>query len=154
ELQRKYPDHPAGFLIEAETYWWEAQEDPGNKKTENDYYHAQEVAANKAERAVRAARYYKPELLAYLASAHGSYARFQVTQKNAYFSALRAGLKAHRYAAQVYALDQNYYDIYVGLAAFNYFTGTLPPIIKPFVWMFGDGGDKKLGVSQFQTAME
>jgi len=154
ELQRKYPDHPAGFLIEAETYWWEAQEDPGNKKIENDYYHAQEIAEDKAERAVQAARYYKPELLAYLASAYASYARFQVTQKDAYFPALRAGLKAHEYAAQVYALDQNYYDIYVGLAAFNYFTGTLPPMIKPFAWLFGASGDKNLGISQFQTAME
>src|SRR5215831_18857637 len=154
ELQRKYPDHPAGFLIEAETYWWEAQEDPGSKKIESDYYHAQEIAQNTAERAVQAARYYKPELLAYLASAYASHARFQVTQKDAYFSALRAGLKAHDYAAQVYALDPNYYDIYVGLAAFNYFTGTLPPMIKPFAWLFGARGDKNLGLSQFQTAME
>jgi putative flippase GtrA len=154
ELQRKYPDHPAGFLIEAETYWWEAQEDPGNKKIENDYYHAQEIAEHKAERAVQAAKYYKPELLAYLASAYASYARFQVTQKDAYFSALKAGLKAHDYAGQVYDLDQNYYDIYVGLAAFNYFTGTLPPVIKPFAWLLGASGDKNLGVNQFQTAME
>jgi hypothetical protein len=154
ELQRKYPDHPAGFLIEAETYWWEAQEDPGNKKIESDYYHAQEIAQNKAERGVQAAKYYKPELLAYVASAYASYARFQVTQKDAYLSALRAGLKAHDYAAQVYALDPKYYDIYVGLAAFNYFTGTLPPMIKPFAWLFGASGDKNLGLSQFQTAME
>src|SRR5215831_6599516 len=154
ELQRKYPDHPAGFLIEAETYWWEAQEDPGNKKIESDYYHAQEIAQNKAERAVQAARYYKPELLAYLASAYGSYARFQVTQKDAYFSALRAGLKAHDYAAQVYALDRNYYDAYVGLGAFNYFAGTLPSMIKPFAWLFGAHGDKELGIEQLQTAMQ
>jgi putative flippase GtrA len=154
ELQRKYPAHPAGFLIEAETYWWEAQKDPGNKKIESDYYHAQEIAQNKAEQAVQAARYYKPELLAYIASAYASYARFQVTQKDAYFSALRAGLKAHDYATQVYALDPDYYDIYVGLAAFNYFTGTLPPMMKPFAWLFGASGDKNLGLSQFQTAME
>jgi hypothetical protein len=30
----------------------------------------------------------------------------------------------------------------------------LPPMIKPFVWLFGASGDKNLGVSQFQTAME
>ena len=154
ELQRKHPDHPAGFLIETETYWWEAQEDPGNKKSENDYYHAQEIAREKAERAVQAAKYYKPELLAYLASAYASYARFQVTQKHSYFTALRAGLKAHDYAEQVYALDGNYYDICVGLAAFNFFSGTLPSVIKPFAWLFGASGDKKLGMSQFQTAME
>jgi hypothetical protein len=154
ELQRKYPDHPAGFLIETETYWWEAQEDHGNIHIEDNYYHAQALAQEKAERALQAAKYYKPELLAYLASAHGSYARFQVTQKNAYLGALRAGLKAHDYAAQTYALDKDYYDIYVGLGAFNYFAGTLPAMIKPFAWLIGASGNKNLGVSQLQTAME
>ena len=154
ELQRRYPDHPAGFLIEAETFWWEAQGDPGNSKIEDSYYHAQELAQQKAERAVQSGKYYKPELLAYLASAYGSYARFQVTQKEAYFGALRAGLKAHDYATQVYALDKNYYDVYVGLGAFNYFAGTLPSMIKPFAWVIGANGDKNLGVEQLKTAME
>src|SRR5215831_13929547 len=154
ELQQRYPDHPAGFLIAAETYWWEAQEDPENKQIESSYYRAQEIAKAKAESAVKAGKYYKPELLAYLASAHGSYARFQVTQKDSYFSALRAGLKAHKYAEEVFALDKNYYEIYVGLGAFNYFSGTLPAVIKSFAWLFGATGDKNLGVQQLQTAME
>jgi predicted Zn-dependent protease len=154
ELQRRYPDHPAGFLIEAETYWWDAQADTGNKKIEDSYYRAQQTAQEKAEKAILAGKYYKPELIAYLASAYGSYARFQVTQKEAYFSALRAGLRAHDYAEQVYALDKNYYDIYVGLGAFNYFSGTLPPVIKSFAWLFGATGNKNLGIQQLQTAME
>src|SRR5689334_17509005 len=53
ELQQRYPDHPAGFLITAETYWWEAQEDPGKGKIEDAYYRAQEVAEKKAEAAVK-----------------------------------------------------------------------------------------------------
>ena len=154
ELQRKYSDHPSGFLIEAETYWWEAQANPDDKKIEADYYRAQQIAQAKAEGAIQAGKYYKPELLAYLASAYGSYARFQVTQKDAYFSALRAGLRAHDYAQQVYALDSSYYDVYVGLGAFNYFAGTLPAAIKPFAWLLGATGDKNLGVSQLHTAME
>jgi hypothetical protein len=154
ELQQRYPDHPAGFLIAAETYWWEAQENPENKQIESNYYRAQELAQAKGESAVKAGKYYKPELLAYLASAHGSYARFQVTQKDSYFSALRAGLKAHKYAEEVFALDKNYYEIYVGLGAFNYFSGTLPSMIKPFAWLFGAHGDKDLGIEQLQTAMQ
>jgi hypothetical protein len=154
ELQQRYPDHPAGFLIAAETYWWEAQADNGNEKIEKAYYKAQELAEKKAEDSVKAGRYSKPEVLAYLASAHGSYARFQVTQKEAYFSAMRAGLRAHKYAEQVYELDKSYYDIYVGLGAFNYFTGTLPGVIKPFAWLIGARGDKNLGTQQLQTTMQ
>jgi hypothetical protein len=154
DLQQRYPDHPAGFLIMAETYWWEAQTDPGNDKIEDTYYKAQKLAKEKAEDAQKAGKYSKTEVIAYLASAHGSYARFQVTQKGAYFSAMRAGLRAHKYAEQVYALDKSYYDIYVGLGAFNYFTGTLPGVIKPFAWLIGAKGDKNLGVEQLQTAMQ
>jgi hypothetical protein len=154
KLEEMYPDHPAGFLITTETYWWEAQTDPDNETIENAYYKAQELAEKKAETAVNAGTYAKPEVLGYLASAHGSYARFQVTQKGSYFSAMRAGLRAHKYAEQVHALDKTYYDIYVGLGAFNYFTGTLPGVIKPFAWLIGARGDKELGVQQLQTAME
>ncbi len=154
ELQMRYPDHPAGFLIAAETYWWEAQEDPHNIGIENSYYKAQELAEQKAEEAVKAKKYAPPEVLAYLASAHGSYARFQVTQKESYFTALRSGLRAHKYAEEVYALDKTYYDIYVGLGAFNYFTGTLPTMIKPFAWIIGARGDKQTGVQQLETAMQ
>ena len=153
-LQMQFPDHPAGYTIMAETYWWEAQTDPGNQTIENEYYKAQELAVQKAESALKAGNYPKVELLAYLASAHGSYSRFQVTQKEAYFSALRAGLRAHRYAEQVYELDKNYYDIYVGLGAFNFFTGSLPAVIKPFAFLIGARGDRNLGLQQLQTAAQ
>jgi len=154
KLEEKFPDHPAGYLIKAETYWWEAQSDPHNEMIESAYYRAQDVAVQKAERAIKAAKYSNVELLAYLASAHGSYARFQVTQKDAYLSALRAGLRAHKYAEQVYELDHDYYDIYVGLGAFNFFTGSLPAVIKPFAFLIGARGSKELGLQQLHTAMD
>ncbi|HEU5237472.1 MAG TPA: hypothetical protein VFU37_10045 [Pyrinomonadaceae bacterium] len=153
ELQQRYPDHPAGFLIMTETYWWEAQGDPQNERIEKAYYRAQALAQQKAESALKAGKYAPAELTAYLASAHGSYARFEVTQKGSFYHAMRAGMRAHKYAQQVYALDKNYYDIYVGLGAFNYFAGTLPSMIKPFAWLFGAHGDKDLGIQQLQTAM-
>ena len=154
ELQKRYPDHPGGYLIMAETYWWEAQADPHNPKIEDAYYRAQELAKNKAEEAAKSDKYSRPEVIAYLASAHGSYARFEVTQKGSFYRAMRAGLRAHKYAEEVYALDKMYYDIYVGLGAFNYFAGTLPSVIKPFAWLLGAHGDKNLGVEQLQTAMQ
>jgi hypothetical protein len=154
QLQDRYPDHPAGFTLMAETYWWEAQMDPGNTAIENTYYREQEVAVKSAEAAIQAGKYPKVETTAYLASAWGSYARFQVTQKGAYFSALRAGLRAHKYADQVFEADKTYYDIYVGTGAFNYFSGSLPAPIKPFAWLIGARGNRELGIQQLKTAME
>ena len=153
-LEARYSDHPAGYTMMAETYWWEAQMDPGNAVIESTYYRLQDRAVKKAAEALQQAQYPKIEVLAYLASAHGSYARFQVTQKNALFSAMRAGLRAHKYAEQVFALDKTYYDIYVGTGAFNFFTGSLPAVIKPFAFLIGARGDKDLGIQQLHIAMD
>jgi hypothetical protein len=138
----------------AETYWWEAQSDPENSKIKDAYYRAQKLAQEKAEAASKAGKYSQAEVLAYLASAHGSIARFEVTQNGSYYRAMRAGLRAHKFAEQVYALDNAYYDIYVGLGAFNYFAGTLPSVIKPFAWLMGAHGDKDVGVEQLRMAMQ
>ena len=97
----------------------------------------------------------KSKITAYLASAHGSYARFQVTQKEAFFSAMRAGLRAHHYAEQVYELDKNYYDIYVGLGAFNYLhriAACRDQTVCLADRSARESGD--LGVQQLKTAMQ
>ena len=153
-LQSQFPDHPAGFTMAAETYWWEAQMDPGNKAIEDAYYRAQKLAVEKGESALKAGAYPKIEILAYIASTHGSHARFQVTQKEAYFSAMMAGRRAHKYAEQVFEADKSYYDIWVGIGAYNYFTGSLPSVIKPFAWIFGARGDKNLGFEQLKAAIQ
>src|ERR1700680_204182 len=62
ELQQRYPDHPAGFLIMAEIYWWDAQADPHNQKPESAYYKAHELAQDKAESALKAGKYSKAEV--------------------------------------------------------------------------------------------
>jgi hypothetical protein len=152
-LKEKYPDHPAGYTLLAETYWWEAQMDPRNQKIVDSYYSTQKQALEKGEAALESGKYPKIEITAYVASAHGSYSRFKVTQEEAYFAALRAGLRAHKYAEQVYEMDKSYYDIYVGIGAFNFFSGSLPAVIKPFAWLFGARGDRNLGIEQLKTAM-
>ncbi len=152
-LMNQFPDHPAGYTLLAETYWWEAQMDPGNVPIENAYYAAQKLAVAKGEAALKSGKYPRIEITAYLASADGSYARFEVTQKGAYFNALRAGLRAHKYAEQVYEMDKDYYDIYVGVGAFNYFSGSLPGVIKPFAYLMGAKGNRDVGIDQLKTGM-
>jgi tetratricopeptide (TPR) repeat protein len=153
-LQQAYPDHPVGYLLAAESCWWEAQTDPKNREIEQAYYAAQKAAAERGIEALKHDKYAKIELLSYLASSYGSLARFQVTNKSAYFSALRAGRKALDYARQVYAMDPEYYDVYTGLGAYNYFTATLPAVIKPFAFLIGGRGQKELGFEQLRLAME
>jgi hypothetical protein len=154
ELENHYSDHPAGYTLMADTYWWEAQTDPGNQSIERNYYQVQETAIQKAGNALKLDKYPKVELMAHMAIAHGSRARFQVTQKQALVSALRAGLRAQHCAEAAYRLDPNYYDIWPVLGAFNYFIGSLPSAIKPLALLVGAHGDTQLGFRQLRTAIE
>jgi hypothetical protein len=153
-LQTRFPDHPVGFVMEAETYWWEAQSDPGNKTIEKAYETIQELSVEKAEQALRAKKYPELEINAYLASAYGSKARFHLTQYGAGWGTVRTGMRAHSYADKVYKADPNYIDILVGIGAYNYFADRVPTIIKPFAWLLGASGDAELGFRQMRMAIE
>ena len=153
-LQKSYPEHPVGFLLDAETYWWEAQADPTRSDIEDEYFSVQGKTVEIGEKALQAKKYPAVEIQSYLASAWGSKARFRLTQHGVGLSTVRDGRKAHNYAEQVYKADPNFTDILVGIGAYNYFTGKIPAILKPFAWLLGASGDATLGLQQIRTAIE
>ena len=153
-LQKSLPDHPAGFLLDAETYWWEAQSDPTRKDIEDEYFKVQEKTVDVGEKALKAKQYPAVEIRAYLASAWGSKARFRLTQHGIGLSTVMDGRHAHGYAEDVYKADPNYTDILVGIGAYNYFTGKIPGVLKPFAFLFGARGNAPLGLQQIRTVME
>jgi tetratricopeptide (TPR) repeat protein len=153
-LQKSHPDHPVGFLMDAETYWWEAQTDPTREEIEDEYFRLQEKTIEIGEKALKAKKYPVVEIQAYLASAWGSKARFRLTQHGVGYHTVMDGRNAHNYAEKVYQADPNYTDILVGIGAYNYFTGKVPSILKPFMWIFGANGDATLGLKQIRTTIE
>jgi len=153
-LQKTFPDHPVGFLLDAETYWWEAQTDPTRSEIEDEYFKVQEKTVDIGEKALKAKTYPEVEINAYLASAWGSKARFRLTQHGVGMKTVLDGRHAHNYAEEVYSADRNYMDILVGIGAYNYFTGKIPGILKPFAFLFGAHGDATLGLQQIRTTIE
>lgn len=154
ELQRTHADHPVGFLLEGETYWWQAQTDPTNEKIEDQFFNAQEKTIDIAERALKAKKYPALEIQAYLASAWGSKARFRLTQDGIRWSTVNDGRHAKNYALDVFKADPKYIDIFVGVGAYNYFSGRIPAILRPFALLLGASGDAELGLKQLRTAIE
>ena len=153
-LQRTFPDHPVGYLIDAETYWWEAQTDPTRPQIEQEYFSIVDKTVDVGERALKAKKYPDSEIRAYLASAWGSKARFRLTQEGVGLSMVREGQRAHGYAEQVHTADPNNIDILVGIGAYNYFTGKIPSILKPIAWLLGAHGDAVEGLKQLRTVVE
>jgi hypothetical protein len=153
-LQRTYPDHPVGYVLDAETYWWEAQTDPTRADIEQEFFAVQDKAVDIGEKALKAKKYPTVEINAYLASAWGSKARFRLTQHGIGWSTVRDGQHAHGYAEEVYKADPNYTDILVGIGAYNYFTGKVPGILKPFMILFGARGNPTLGLQQISSVID
>ena len=154
ELQRTHADHPVGFLLEGETYWWQAQTDPTNGKIKDQFFNTQEKAIDVAESALKTKKYPALEIQAYLASAWGSKARFRLTQDGIGWSTVNDGRHAKNYALDVFKADPKYTDILVGVGAYNYFSGKVPAILKPLAWLLGAAGDAELGLKQLRTAIE
>jgi hypothetical protein len=153
-LQKSHPDHPVGFVLDAETYWWEAQSDPSRTEIEEEYFKVQDKSVDIGEKALKAKKYPETEIKAYLASAWGSKARFRLTQHGVGWGTVRDGQRAHGYAEEVFKADPNYTDILVGIGAYNYFTGKVPGILKPFMILFGARGNAPLGLQQITTVIE
>jgi hypothetical protein len=153
-LQGTHPDHPVGFLLEAETYWWESQIDPTRDDIEKQFFTIQDKTIAIGEKALKAKKYPTIEIQAYLASAWGSKARFRLTQSGVGYRTVMDGKTAHNYAEEVYKADPKYTDILVGIGAYNYFTGRIPAILKPLAFLLGASGDPVLGLQQLRTAAE
>jgi hypothetical protein len=153
-LQRIFPDHPVGFLLDAETYWWEAQVDPTRKDIEEEFFRVQEKTVELGEKALKARKYPEVEIRAYLASAWGSKARFKLTQNGVGWGTVRDGMRAHGYAEDVYKAAPDYTDILVGIGAYNYFTGKVPKVLVPFMILFRAHGNATLGLQQIRTVIE
>jgi hypothetical protein len=153
-LQRSLPDHPVGYLLDAETYWWEAQTDPTRKEIEDEYFKVQQKTVEIGEKALKSTKYPEIEIRAYLGSAWGSKARFRLTQHGVGWSTVRDGMKAHGYAEEVYKAAPDYTDILVGIGSYNYFTGKVPSVLKPFMLLFGARGNPTLGLQQIRTVID
>jgi hypothetical protein len=153
-LEETHPDHPVGFVLEAATYWWEAQMDPTRDDIKKQFFTIQDKAISIGDKALTAKKYPTVEIQAYLTSAWGSKARFRLTQSGVGLKTVLDGRTAHNYAAKVYTADPNYTDILVNIGAYNYFTGKIPGILKPFAFLLGAKGDAVLGLQQMRTAAE
>lgn len=153
ELIRRYPEHPAGYVYKAALLWWQATEDRGNKDLHAQFESSTKTALDKGLAWIRKNPRDKIGL-AYLASAYGDASRFDVTVTRSYLSALRNGKKGFKYIEKAHEIDPNFYDAYIGLGSYNYFTGALPGVIKPFAWLLGARGDKNEGLRQLLLAAE
>jgi hypothetical protein len=163
-IQQSRPDHPLGYLLEAEALWWKracaAQElkynlvEPWKRSKEpgDDAYLA---LADKVIQLAQAL-YQKndtAEMHAYAGVGWGLKARvFALRGENR--NVAHAGVNARSEMLRALQLDPQMADASAGLGLYNYYVDTLSPIVRVLRFFMGiPAGDKQQGVNQMETGM-
>lgn len=148
-----YPDRPIGYAHLGGIFWWKALLDKRNKQLARSFEKYTTQAIDKGQALVEkdAGDFYA---WLYVAAAYANRSRFKVTITRSYLGAMLAGLKGRSYNARAAALRPDHVDCLMGIGGFNYFSGALPAVIKPFAFLIGARGDRELGLSQLETVAQ
>src|SRR6266566_6107140 len=164
-LEASRPEHPLGYLIEADVLWWEiyckwlerkyntidAWSHARRPEPEDDAYLA---LADKVTRLAQTtiAKSDSAEMELYAGLGYASRARLTGLRYEKIATA-RAGVEARKHLLRCLELDPNMADANLGLGLYNYYVDTLSAMAKVLRFFMGiPGGDKRVGLRQLETA--
>jgi tetratricopeptide (TPR) repeat protein len=164
QLQQQQPNHPLGYLLEAEALWW------GIWCTSADYRYGMTMARHREKQAgdrtylnlaTRASvladaqlkQHETGEMHLYAAMADSLLARlYSLRWENR--ATARAGVRAREHYERALALDPSLADAYLGLGLYNYYVDTLSTMARILRFVMGiPGGSKEEGIRQLHLAM-
>jgi tetratricopeptide (TPR) repeat protein len=164
-LEHEQPEHPLGYLLEAEARWWQiwclsaeyryGMNLPlhrGKLATDQEYLNLAAKAESLATASL--AQHESGEMHLYAGMAEALSARmYGLRAENR--AAARAGVHARENLLRALALDPSLYDADMGLGLYNYYVDTLSTIARVLRFFMGiPGGSKEEGIRQLQLAME
>jgi predicted Zn-dependent protease len=164
-LEAARPEHPLGYLIEADALWWKIyckwlerkyntidswshQRPP---QPEDDAYLA---LADKVTHLAEAGIAQKDtaEMELYAGLGYASRARL-VGLRYEKMATAHAGVEGRKHLLRCLELDPDMADAYLGLGLYNYYVDTLSAMAKVLRFFMGiPGGDKRVGLRQLETA--
>jgi tetratricopeptide (TPR) repeat protein len=164
-LQQSQPDHPLGFVLEAEARWWQTYCSASEikygmveawkrgKKPEDQAYLA--LADKVIELAqAQTSKSESAEMHLYSGVGHALKARI-LALRNENHAVAHAGVSARTEFLRALALDPDMADATAGLGLYNYYVDSLSSIVKMLRFFMGiPGGNKQEGIRQMTTGME
>jgi tetratricopeptide (TPR) repeat protein len=163
QIQRRDPESPVGFVMEADATWWKIYYasanliDPdvfGVTKQEATAYDSHfddlvDISIRKAEARVHAGEELARSYL-YEGDAYALRARLEGLHDRDLPTA-RAGKKMRALMLRALALDPNLADAYLGVGIYNYFVDSLSAVVKILSVFIGlPGGSRTEGLRQLQ----
>jgi tetratricopeptide (TPR) repeat protein len=163
-LEEQQPDHPLGYLLEAEARWWKIWciaadykygmtnvQRRGKLPSDEPYLELSKKALAIAESRIKQSDAADMELYAGMAEA--AEARIYGLRGENRATA-HAGVKAREHFLRALQLDPGLADADCGLGLYNYYADTLSAVVKFLGFFMGiPGGNKHEGIAQLHRAM-
>ena len=163
-MEQDRPDHPLGYLLEAEAIWWriwcasadfkygmtDARRRPKHG-TDQHYFELAAKASSLAE--AQSKQHESAEMQFYAGMADAATARlYALRGENR--NAARAGIRARDHFLRSKALDASLADADMGLGLYNYYVDTLSAMARVLRFFMGiPGGSRKEGVRLLEHAI-
>lgn len=165
KLEAARPDHPLGYLIEADILWWNIYCKWSERKynTIDAWSHtrpadaddnAELALADKVSHLAEAAiaGHDTAEMELYAGLGYASRARLLALRFEK-MPVARAGVEARKHLLRCLQLDPSMADAYLGLGLYSYYVDTLSAMAKILRFFMGiPGGDKREGLRQLEIA--
>lgn len=165
KVEAERPEHPLGYLIEADVLWWKIYCKWSERKynTIDAWSHARPADGDDAEELTladkvahlaeaRIAQSDTAEMELYAGLGYASRARL-LGLRFEKMPVARAGVEARKHLLRCIQLDPGMADAYLGLGLYNYYVDTLSAMAKILRFFMGiPGGDKREGLRQLEIA--
>ena len=165
DLEAARPEHPLGYLIEADVLWWKIYckvlerkyntiDSWSRQRAPDPDDNAYLVLADKVTRLAEASitKSDSAEMELYAGLGYASRARL-VGLRYEKMATARAGVEARKHLLRCLELDPAMVDANLGLGLYNYYVDTLSGIAKILRFFMGiPGGEKRVGLRQLETA--
>jgi len=163
-LQGEHPDHPLGFLLEAEARWWRiwcfaAEYKYGmtdarrRQKLPADQRYL-DLAASALTIAEKQLKEHDTAEMHFYAGLAGAFSARLYGLRGENRSTARAAVKAREHFLHAVRLDPQMADADFGLGLYNYYVDTLSTLVKILGFFMGiPGGNKQEGIRQLEHAI-
>ncbi|MFN3194840.1 MAG: tetratricopeptide repeat protein [Chlorobiota bacterium] len=153
EVIRRYPEHPAGYFLQAMVDWWRITLYRYTEKIDEDFLEKIDKVIEVSEVLLDENEYDITGLF-FKGGALGYRARYYSNHKE-WFSAASDGKEAYDILMKAHLKAPGNHDIMLGTGLYNYFAVAIPedyPLLKPVV-LFFPKGNKRLGLLQLRASM-
>jgi tetratricopeptide (TPR) repeat protein len=160
-LQKEQPDHPLGYLLEAEALWWKifctsaefkfGMTDARHRPKLASDQHYQELAAKASSIAQAELKNHETAETHFYAGMADAFSARLYGLRGENRAAARAGVHAREHFLRAIQLDPELADAEFGLGLYNYYADTLSGIAKLLSFFMGiPGGNKQEGIRQLE----